>query len=31
MPHPERCASDILGNTDGSLLFDSIFSHTLAD
>lgn len=24
MPHPERCCSDILGNTDGALIFTSV-------
>jgi phosphoribosylformylglycinamidine synthase len=24
MPHPERCAEEILGNTDGRFLFDSL-------
>ena len=24
MPHPERCSSDILGKTDGSLIFNSL-------
>ena len=27
MPHPERCAEDILGNTDGRLIFNSIIQH----
>lgn len=27
MPHPERAMETILGNTDGKLLFDSIFSE----
>jgi phosphoribosylformylglycinamidine synthase subunit PurQ / glutaminase len=27
MPHPERCAENILGNTDGRLLFNSIIEH----
>ena len=26
MPHPERCAEAVLGNTDGKLLFESILS-----
>jgi phosphoribosylformylglycinamidine synthase len=26
MPHPERCAEDLLGSTDGRLIFDSIIS-----
>ncbi len=26
MPHPERCAEDILGNTDGKRVFESIIS-----
>jgi len=25
MPHPERCATDYLLNTDGKKVFDSIF------
>jgi len=24
MPHPERCAEDILGNQDGKLIFQSL-------
>ena len=24
MPHPERCSSNILGKTDGSLIFNSL-------
>ncbi len=27
MPHPERCAEDILGNTDGRKIFESIVGH----
>ena len=27
MPHPERCASDILGKTDGSLIFNSLANN----
>jgi phosphoribosylformylglycinamidine synthase I len=27
MPHPERCAEDILGNTDGRKIFESIVRH----
>jgi phosphoribosylformylglycinamidine synthase I len=27
MPHPERCAEDALGNTDGRLLFESLVGH----
>ena len=27
MPHPERCAEDILGNTDGRLIFNSLIQH----
>ena len=27
MPHPERCAEEILGNTDGLLLFESVLEH----
>ncbi|MBE7175729.1 MAG: phosphoribosylformylglycinamidine synthase subunit PurQ [Mucilaginibacter polytrichastri] len=30
MPHPERAASDILGNTDGLQIFSSILQHALA-
>ena len=26
MPHPERCAENILGNTDGRLIFESILN-----
>lgn len=29
MPHPERAAESDLGNTDGKLIFESIFSWTL--
>lgn len=29
MPHPERAAEDILGNTDGRLLFESLINATL--
>ena len=29
MPHPERAADEILGNTDGRLLFESILANTL--
>ena len=25
MPHPERCVEDLLGGTDGRLIFESIF------
>lgn len=28
MPHPERAAEDILGNTDGLALFTSLLAHT---
>ncbi|NLC63219.1 MAG: phosphoribosylformylglycinamidine synthase I, partial [Thermoanaerobacterales bacterium] len=24
MPHPERCSEEILGNTDGRMIFNSI-------
>jgi phosphoribosylformylglycinamidine synthase len=24
MPHPERCAEDVLGNRDGKLIFQSL-------
>ncbi|MGB0522849.1 MAG: phosphoribosylformylglycinamidine synthase subunit PurQ [Flammeovirgaceae bacterium] len=27
MPHPERAASDLLGNADGKAMFDSIMEH----
>ena len=27
MPHPERCAEEILGNTDGRRILKSIVSH----
>jgi len=27
MPHPERAMETILGNTDGKLLFDSVFNE----
>lgn len=27
MPHPERCCEDIVGGTDGALLFGSIIDH----
>jgi phosphoribosylformylglycinamidine synthase len=27
MPHPERCAEEVLGSTDGRLIFDSIVAH----
>lgn len=30
MPHPERCSSPLLGNTDGKLIFDSILNTVLA-
>lgn len=30
MPHPERCASDVLGNTDGRRIFDAIFAKVTA-
>jgi phosphoribosylformylglycinamidine synthase I len=26
MPHPERCAEDVLGNTDGRALFESVLA-----
>ncbi len=29
MPHPERCAEDILGNTDGLALFSSLVGKSL--
>jgi phosphoribosylformylglycinamidine (FGAM) synthase-like amidotransferase family enzyme len=28
MPHPERAAEDILGNSDGHRLFDSLVKMT---
>ena len=27
MPHPERCCSEILGNTDGALIFTSVANN----
>ena len=27
MPHPERCAEEVLGSTDGRFIFDSIVAH----
>ncbi len=27
MPHPERCCDPVLGNSDGSLIFNSILRH----
>ena len=27
MPHPERCSSDLLGKTDGSLIFNSLANN----
>jgi len=27
MPHPERASDDELGNTDGRLIFESIFKY----
>jgi len=27
MPHPERCSEDMLGNSDGKKIFQSIISH----
>lgn len=27
MPHPERCCEEIVGGTDGSLIFNSIIEH----
>ena len=27
MPHPERCAEEVLGNTDGLALFESLVAH----
>ena len=29
MPHPERCAEDVLNNLDGKMIFDSIISSSL--
>lgn len=28
MPHPDRCAEEALGNTDGLLFFQSVLQHT---
>jgi phosphoribosylformylglycinamidine (FGAM) synthase-like amidotransferase family enzyme len=28
MPHPERAADEVLNNTDGKLLFESILNLT---
>ncbi len=28
MPHPERCAEKLLGSSDGSLIFESVFSSS---
>ena len=28
MPHPDRCAEESLGNTDGLLFFQSVLQHT---
>lgn len=30
MPHPERCTEDVLGNTDGKLLFESMIQKVMA-
>ncbi len=30
MPHPERCAEDVLGNYDGLALFQSVLKHITA-
>jgi phosphoribosylformylglycinamidine (FGAM) synthase-like amidotransferase family enzyme len=30
MPHPENAAEEILGNTDGRLIFESLF-HALKE
>lgn len=30
MPHPERCAEDILGSSDGRVIFDSIVAYVRA-
>jgi len=27
MPHPERCAEELLGSTDGRLIFESVVAH----
>jgi phosphoribosylformylglycinamidine synthase len=27
MPHPERAASELLGNTDGKAFFESVLAH----
>ncbi|HNA94197.1 MAG TPA: phosphoribosylformylglycinamidine synthase subunit PurQ, partial [Saprospiraceae bacterium] len=29
MPHPERASEEILGNTDGRILFESLLNHVL--
>ena len=29
MPHPERCAEEVLGNTDGRILFESLMESWL--
>jgi phosphoribosylformylglycinamidine synthase len=29
MPHPERCSQEILGNTDGLALFQSLVESTV--
>lgn len=31
MPHPERCSSNILGKTDGSLIFNSLAKNILIE
>ena len=30
MPHPERCTEDVLGNTDGKILFESMLQSVLS-
>jgi phosphoribosylformylglycinamidine synthase len=30
MPHPERCCEDLVGGTDGRLIFESIIASTLS-
>ena len=27
MPHPERCCEQVVGGTDGALIFNSIIDH----
>ena len=30
MPHPERSSEEVLGNTDGRKLFESLLNNVLA-